>query len=45
MDALAQHVEVLAAVGAADHDLTVQHPPPVRELQLREIASQRPAVA
>ena len=45
VDALAERVEELAAVGAVDDDLAVEHDARVGERELREVARQRTAVA
>src|ERR1700684_1682403 len=45
MDALAERVEVLAAVRVADHDLAVEHVAPGREHELREVAPERLAAS
>jgi hypothetical protein len=45
VDALAERVEVLAALGVEEDDLAVEHVAPGGELQLGEVAAQRLAVA
>ena len=45
MDALAERVEVLPAVGVEEHDLAVEHVAALREGQLGEVAAQRLAAA
>ena len=45
VDALAERVEVLPAVGVEEHDLPVEHVAALREGQLGEVAAQRLAAA
>ena len=45
MDALAERVEVLAALGVEQHDLAVQHVAAFGERELGEVAAQRLAAA